>query len=378
MPVNLLSGLPGASKTLNLLRMVEEECKGRPIYQYGVTGCKLPWEELTLDQLHTWWELPIGSVIVVDECQEVWPAGARQSPDSVSRLATHRKGGYDFYLVTQHPTRINADLRKFIGPHFHYERVFGQPVAKEIRFEQCQSDTSKVTERRKAQVTTRPFSKKYFDLYHSAEIHTIKPKVPKAVYMLGAALLLCAFLGYRLFGDIGVDQKTPVSPVDTEQQTPAMLPSFADYTDPPPQNEKEKTLTASQYAAQFVPRIADVPHSAPIYDSVTEVKTYPRPQCILRVSNNECHCYTQQATPLDISHDTCVDIVENGIFNPFIADHVEGVGAQAAPAAAPAPVHLANVESPSHVTRIGNTPIVARREINLEPRSERKPITASF
>jgi zona occludens toxin len=375
MAVHLITGLPGASKTLNTIAMVDRECKDRPVYQYGVTDCKMPWTELTLDQLHTWWELPSGSVIFVDEAQspDIWPAipNNRQSPESVTRMDQHRKQGFDFYIITQQPTKIDHRLRGFAGPHFHYERVFSRNGAKETRFERAVSDPHDRAERAKAQTRWVPFPKKYFAMYKSAEVHTYKPKVPRAMYMLGAALVVCAIMGYRVLSGFGEQEVQTVA-----QPEPASgFDQLAQFSEQPaPGNE----MTPTQYAAQFVPRIEDVPHSAPIYDGVTKVKTFPRPQCILRVRNNVCRCYTQQATPLDISHDACVNIVHNGVFDPFRDEQPETVGAKAAPAAAPAVEYSHLEDTPARVTRIGNTPVMTRREINLQPRSDRQADTRSF
>jgi zona occludens toxin len=74
MPVALFTGLPGAGKTAQLVaeivRLVETE-PGRPIFAFGINGLKeglaIP---LTEEMLHKWWELPPGSIIAIDECQE--------------------------------------------------------------------------------------------------------------------------------------------------------------------------------------------------------------------------------------------------------------------------------------------------------------------
>jgi hypothetical protein len=95
----------------------------------------------------------------------------------------------------------------------------------------------------------------------------------------------------------------------------------APYQPPPsfyPDNiDDSGSESVEQYQAKYIPRITDLPHTAPVFDKLTQVKTFPRPQCLYRWRNNVCKCYTQQATPLDVSHDMCMHIVKNGWFNPF-------------------------------------------------------------
>ena len=72
------------------------------------------------------------------------------------------------------------------------------------------------------------------------------------------------------------------------------------------------------------------------WDTLTVPKTFPRPQCIRfnRGYDNPpvCKCYSQQATPLNVSEKACNRYVDNGYFDhtrpDFNSDSMGGVPAQ--------------------------------------------------
>ena len=84
-------------------------------------------------------------------------------------------------------------------------------------------------------------------------------------------------------------------------------------------NSNSGSLTVDQYIEAHTPRIPDVPWSAPVYDALTVPKTFPRPQCIRFNRGYDsppvCKCYTQQATPLNLSDKACNRYVDNGYFD---------------------------------------------------------------
>jgi len=106
-------------------------------------------------------------------------------------------------------------------------------------------------------------------------------------------------------------------------------------------------LTLEEYLSLRTPRLADVPSSAPIYDEVTQVVTYPKLFCMATTDINAiaraskrmtigyrevrhraqtvlevygCRCNTQQGTRAMISAEACLNYVENGAFDPAKPD----------------------------------------------------------
>lgn len=309
--LTLITGLPGASKTLNTLVKVEAECQGRDVYYFGIPELKLDWTEVSEEQLLKWFDFPVGSVFVVDEAQRVWPsrANTKEAPESVKRMDKHRHQGIDFYIITQKPTNIDHGVRGFVQRHFHYERLFSRNGAREVEFQLCANDPQDKNLRKTAQSKWVPFNKKFFDKYKSAEIHTYKPKVPRSVYVVALGLLFAGGMTAYMIHSLGGsdDDKPEIVGTSIEQLPPDYFQtSIPDHSD-----------TIEQYIEQNTPRLADLPHTAPIYDKLTQVKTFPRPQCLLKIKTNLCKCFTQQATPLEISYEMCMHIVKSGWFNPY-------------------------------------------------------------
>ncbi|MEM8493527.1 MAG: hypothetical protein AAF756_22130 [Pseudomonadota bacterium] len=105
-----------------------------------------------------------------------------------------------------------------------------------------------------------------------------------------------------------------VSPSELEQ-----LPEF--YSGSVVRDPGE-VLDKEAYIKSWEPRIANLPHAAPVYDSITEVKNFPKPNCIYSHRTAECSCYTQQATPMEVDYEFCRTVFDNGWFNPYREDPV--------------------------------------------------------
>lgn len=329
--ITFITGLPGASKTLNTIAMVVQEWgdSDRQIYYRGINELTLPWIRLTDEQISKWWELPDNSIIVIDEAQQIFPGRAnnREVPEGVRRMDTHRHRGFDFYVITQKHTKVDHDLRYFAGRHIHYERQFGWNGAR--RWEWNQAVDPDDYHARQTGISKRVnFPKKYFSVYKSAEVHTFKKRIPGKIWALGGLLTLVAGLAYAVVDGVAgkADELQQLQEHPVEQGPIRIGPR------PYLEHSLQEELS---FTEKMTPRVADVPWSAPMYDEVTEVKTFPKPQCIYHHPSGGCKCFTQQATPLDISWASCKNMVDNGWFNPFIDE--EGEGGRGAGEARPAP-----------------------------------------
>lgn len=314
--ITLITGLPGASKTLNTLELVEKECANRQIFYNGIEELTLPWTHIDIDDFHKWFEdFPDGSVFVIDEVQRTWPgiAHTKNSPDSVTHLDTHRHRGFDFYLITQNPILIDHRARKFVGRHIHFERAMGLNMARRVEFQEVANDPRDYHARQRAVITNKRFNKKYFGTYKSASVHTVKRRVPPKVWAAVFLPLLVLGAALHFAGGLG-EGAEPESVVYSD-----LIP------DSSPFSMSDAQESPDDYLARFQPRVAGVPHSAPAYDEVTVVKTYPRPQCIHSPKLGRCSCYTQQATPLDIPFEMCLHYVRHGWFDPYRDEEKERV-----------------------------------------------------
>jgi zona occludens toxin len=205
--ITLITGVPGSGKSLftvaELLLPMQTatfEHDGAMFPRALKTNVKnllLDHEMIGKDNLLSWpeWCKP-GDVICFDEVQEVWRPRSMGSstPDSISKLETHRHMGVDFVLITQHPMLLDQNIRRLVGRHIHVRRVANMPLA--ILYEWDHASNPAMV---KSAITTRPwrYPKSAYRLYKSAEAHTKQPrKLPFALLVMLIALLGLAYTLY--------------------------------------------------------------------------------------------------------------------------------------------------------------------------------------
>lgn len=324
--LKLYTGIPGAGKTLNAIDDVwtdshwqlttEQKQENdlppdfkRPVFFYGIKGCSVPdWVRLTDEQLFKWWELPRWSIIIIDEAYSFAPTQATGAtpPPHIERLARHRHEGIDFVFIAQHATQLSTFLRKMVEVHYHCTRPFGFSYTRIYRFEGVQADPDNYHAKKDATIINKPLNKEIFPYYKSAEVHTHKARIPKKLYIL----IFLIFLTVSIFGWFGHTVYKKSHPDSVPQINPNTgRVNSADNVSPIATNNSD------QLALSLKPRIANQPWSAPAYDHLTKPKSFPRPQCILNVKTDQCTCYTQQATFLNIEHDACVQFIAFGRFD---------------------------------------------------------------
>lgn len=314
----LVTGANGAGKTLNTLKWVREQSvkENRPVCHNGrfdaVEGGELQsWKKVDFKD---WQSEPDGTIFLIDECHNDLPIRPNGStpPDHVRMLAEHRKRGFDFYLVTQHPQNIDIFVRRLIGPpgwHRHLKRTFGADLVSVLEWSavngQCEKEGSGTT----GTVTMQAFPKEVYTWYRSASLNTGKKRIPKAVWMLGACAVLVPLLGYYAFSKVYSNvtkQAKPATDV-VATQFGAIVPNHLQSA-----STKSK-LTAEEYIKERVARVSDFAHTAPLYDDVTRPTEAPYPAACVQMGKT-CKCYTQQATLLQVSGTVCLQIVAQGFF----------------------------------------------------------------
>ena len=317
--IYLFTGVPGSSKTLNVLKMINEDptFKNREIYYHRIKELKLPWIELSADEVMEWDTLPDCAVLVVDEAQYLMPTrdSRKPMPDWIVKMSEHRHKGYDLIFITQNPMLLDAGFRRFVGKHIHIERVFGMESAKWMTWEKCVPDVEDHFKRKEAVVKRVSFDKKYYGLYKSAEVHTHKRKIPFKVFIpfIFLALLIGLVVHFLSRWNDRLGDEVALADAELQSSTGASLsfPSLATTSS----SGTTKFITTEEYTQSLTPRLPDVPWSAPIYDAVTTPKSFPRPQCIRNNLTGVCKCFSQQATPITISQTACYNYVENGYFD---------------------------------------------------------------
>jgi zona occludens toxin len=365
--ITLLTGVPGSGKTLNAIRMVDKEWgeSNRDIYYRGIRelSADLGWTEISDSDLQNWWTFPDGSIFVIDEVQQVWPRRSpnHPAPEAVSRLDTHRHRGFDFYIISQKPKNFDFEIRGYVGRHLHFERGYGREGTRQLEWQTACDDPDDYHRRQEANVTRIKFDKSYYSKYHSAEVHTFKKRIPKQFYVFGGAVFLTLFAFGFAFNNIMSRMDEPqsaqsVNPLTDQTNSDSGLFSGLPTGSP----NREQVKTTEEYLAERVPRIEGMDWSAPIYDGVIEVKTWPRPQCIRSERTLQCKCYTQQATPLDVPQELCDSVVDGGFFDHTREERGEWARVQAQPPAPIAPSPPVTPSSPQ-VIFIGSPEAQAQR-----------------
>ncbi len=192
--ITLITGVNGAGKTLNLIAELRT-LTDRTIYYNHIDGVQVSaWQAIDDEQVRHWQSLPDGAVVAVDEAHRLFPQRTRAPvPEFIARLDEHRHRGFDFFLVTQHPRKIDVEVRRLCGRHLHFERKFGAQVVRCFTWQRACDDVNDRREKREAVATTSRLDKSLFGLYHSAEIHTHRFRLPPKV--LFGALAVVGLLG---------------------------------------------------------------------------------------------------------------------------------------------------------------------------------------
>jgi len=207
MPITLVTGTPGAGKTLFAVKKVIEELipTGRKIYvningfthdspNVVVVGDEAPKE---------WMKYPDGGFFVFDEVQRQYPHknSMTKTPDYISGYETHRHRGMDFIFITQGPYLIDRHLHPLIDHHYHIYRPFGFKRSTILEWQGVNPTPAPLQSRTNAAVRNFSFPKKYFDHYKSATIHTVQRRIPWKLFgifgLVALGLCVVAYLGYR-------------------------------------------------------------------------------------------------------------------------------------------------------------------------------------
>lgn len=321
MPITLVTGLPGHGKTLYTLARwkAEAEKEGRPVFHNNIPGLNIPgWMPFDVKD---WGGLPAGSLVIIDEAQFAFPVTGRgQTPLWVQELATHRHKGIDFVVITQNPMLLDTFVRKLVDRHFHIVRRFGTHFAKVYEF--VNGVKEDVAKNRKDGIEHEfRYPKDAFNWYKSAELHTVKRRIPARVYLIVilpfvfGALVWTAY--HRMSPEYAKEQATKAGYASSEQ-TAAMQPGAYVQTGRAPGPSGSSQMTPAEYAAAYTPRIEGLPHTAPIYDGVTQPQQAPYPAACI-ASAKKCQCYSQQGTRLDMRDALCRQLADGGFFLAWTA-----------------------------------------------------------
>jgi zona occludens toxin len=321
--LKLVTGAPGEGKTSNELWdfLHNPAYNGRPKYCTPVNGFEPEKHGVKpIEHISSWQELPEGSVIFCDEVQDYCGTDIpREPPEWVKQLARHRHSGKDFIFTTQSPMFLHPFARKLVKPHVHYNRPWNM---KGVRwtFESVQSDPNSKSAKalgQRAFVTPNP---EVFTLYTSTVLDTHKAKPPKKLIIMAILAIFFLIFGggfaaYKIM-HFGKDAqgKLPSDTAPQEVTSVTHQPAYSDVIVPPVAPDRPVWTSDS-----VKPRIKGQAYTAPIYDALTAPTDFPRVAACMTSKSKGCHCYTQQATPLDVPESACEVFVKVGNFDPWLS-----------------------------------------------------------
>jgi len=346
--ITLITGVPGAGKTARLvdeLFFLVETQPDRAVFVSGVPDLIVPHEMLPEDAakwtkrddtggIH--FDFPVKSIVVIDEAQRYYrprPVGSKV-PDNVAAFETHRHLGLDFFLVTQHPNLLDANIRRLVGRHLHvHVHPFGRSL---LEWAGARNPDDKTD---RGDAVSKPYKppKRVFHAYRSAEVHTkVRRGFPKALVFVLVALLLAAALGTYAVKRIAGKSDTVTLQTGSKATEKVVAP-----------------VVGQPVPAGFVPSGSDPfkptdpnrPESAPAYAQLAQVRNLPViVGCV--ATSDLCRCYTQQGTDAQVPQDSCRSRLKSWSFDAYrdfqATENVQQRPTQSPGAvAAPAPVVVA-------------------------------------
>lgn len=314
----LVTGLPGNGKTLYTIDMVKQlsEKEGRPVYYHGINELALPWTPL--EKQEDWPDVPAGSIVVLDEAQKAFRTRANGAavPRHVAELETLRHRGITLFLITQHPMLIDNNARRLCGRHLHLVRKFGAQSSVVHEWNAVRENCDKPAGRKDSQKKDFKYPKSVYGLYKSAEVHTVKRKIPRKVLMIIpcvlAAVAILGYVGYRKVYQPMQGESEEATAIKAGAKQPGQIAYGQG-------DGRVRSLTTAEYISSYTPRIPGLDYTAPVYDELTKPKRVPVPAACVTFKGG-CNCYTQQGTRLAVGKDQCAQIVQTGFFMAFDPD----------------------------------------------------------
>ena len=301
--ITIISGLPGNGKTLyavHLMRLAKSE--GRLVLAKNVSGLD---SSLATDWPHPmeeWKSIPPGAILFVDESQDFLATqGKGGSPEWVKDFSKVRHGGIELVFITQDPRFLDPWVRRLCNRHIHVMRKMGMQMAVLHEWDRVQDNPVDYHSLQSSTKTVWKYPKELFALYKSANIHTVKRRIPRKVFFLVAAVVVTICL-------IVYAAKLIFHPAPTEAAKAATASAAM-------AKGSGVKVSAGDYAARFTPAVASMPWSAPAYSDLKPTD-FPVLYC-MDSEEKGCRCFTQQITRYYIDEKICKVIVRDGVYDPF-------------------------------------------------------------
>lgn len=382
--ITFITGLPGSGKTLYALWYIKQKAdkENREVYYHNIKDLNPDvlgrWSECNPEE---WYNLPDGSIVVLDECQFVFPKKPTGSklPEHYEKLAVHRHKGLDIFLITQHPSLVDNFVRKLAGQHFHSVRKFGLQRSTIYEWSATNPAPENASSQKSAVTLQWSYPKEVYGWYKSAEVHTVKRKIPAKLVIAVAFVVALPVIGFSALNKYQHRfdaQKEASKPVVAGSTVPNPVAASAQPVSANGGAQIDPLSDIQRYAWMETERIKGLPQTKPKYDQLTVPTRVPIPAMCIQIGDARskagvrCKCYTQQGTPMQVEFSMCMGIAQNGMFQDFDADRDR---AQLAKSEASVQVlkDRPDAELPSHassgpaVAVLGDVPDTAPRQVRV-------------
>lgn len=192
----------------------------------------------------TWYTLPKGSVILIDECQQWFPPRPVGSkvPRHCSEFETHRHSGFDVHLITQDAKLLDSHVRRLVGRHIHYHNPLSSKKVSRLQGDKV-FDPNDYHQKKNTISSLITRDSNFYGVYWSADLHTHKIVIPKKLVILvlvalAVPVMVVYWLSYR-FDTSHIDiSSRSVEPVSSQpalssssnvisRSIPRVIPSHA-------------------------------------------------------------------------------------------------------------------------------------------------------
>jgi len=327
----LITGRRGNGKSLKAVGLMKQEiAEGRLVFASNFNGLRVPGVQV-LENPREWESLPPGSILFVDEAQRYWRSRRSGDPPlEVQAMETQRHLGITIVLLTQQPTYLDKHVRGLVDVHHHLILEVGGKASRMWTWKGCRENPDDAATRDEADQSVFLFPKDDFKDYDSAEVHTIKAKVPRKLKLVIAAGIAVVAMFAFAINHVKSLKGSKDDPVATLSGVPAVGGTPDDSTDSQPGTFKKKNppLTPAEYVNQFRPRFQEMPFSAPAWDD-RKVASDPQIFCMISGQGTDangdqgggnCRCMTEQGTRYAMTPGACRAYVERGgAYNPYKA-----------------------------------------------------------
>lgn len=255
---------------------------------------------------YDWRDCPDGSIIVIDEVQNVDPYDKEKDKHNpiIRDLTIHRHRGFDFYFITQYPNLLHPVAQVLIGVHYHLTVPWGWRT----RVYQWGSIrtfpntlVNKVNVERKFDFNP-PAS--LFKMYKSTTINTHEKRLPwKPLILVSLFILACLVVLFmnlssakksRLITNESVIASAPASTASARVPATASSVSSASST----ASSVNSNFSAYDKEQQRLQQLAQIEQLQ------YERKLKTMPSNVIAFGNN-CTAYNTDGLPLDMSLSDC-------------------------------------------------------------------------